>query len=183
MYLYFHIVTSEINLSYSIHEFVGSDRVGKAYEIQKKPITFSECNLKFKDINSEEKKVNMVVHQDTIESMIYSLEVALKEMEKIYPNDKELIYNIGDICSHIGDNEESIKYLNRVLEIDTKSIRTLQHLCGVYSGLGDYTQMLTLAKNYVIYSGDFDSYRRISNAYIKLNDIDSGINELNIQKR
>jgi serine/threonine protein kinase/Flp pilus assembly protein TadD len=102
----------------------------------------------------------------------------LREMEKIYPDDKEVIYNIGDICYHMGDYQESLKYLTRVLDMDNKSARTLEHLYYAYRDSGDYEQMMNFAKKYVRNVGDYQSYRFLAEGYIKLNDTDSGIIEL-----
>jgi serine/threonine protein kinase/Tfp pilus assembly protein PilF len=102
----------------------------------------------------------------------------LREMEKIYPDDKEVIYNIGDICYHMGDYQESLKYLTRVLDMDNKSARTLEHLFRLYRKTGDYKQMMNFAKKYVRNVGDYQSYRFLAEGYIKLNDTDSGIIEL-----
>ena len=89
-----------------------------------------------------------------------------------------MIYNIGDLSYHILDYQESIKYLTRFIEMDNKSARALEHLCMVYQDSGDYNQMLVMAKMYVKNLGDYKSYRYYSKAYIKLNDIESGIMEL-----
>ena len=102
----------------------------------------------------------------------------LREMEIVYPNDKEMIYNIGALYYHIEDYQESIKYFTRVLEMDNRSARIFQHLYLAYRILNDYDQMLNISKKYVTNLGDFESYQFLAESCINLNDIDSGIKEL-----
>jgi tetratricopeptide (TPR) repeat protein len=89
----------------------------------------------------------------------------LREMEKIYPGDKEMMYNIGDILWHIGEFTEAKNYLEKVLEMDSKSIRTLQHLLWTYRDLGDYDQMLRITKKYILVSGSAESYGWLAERY------------------
>jgi serine/threonine protein kinase len=97
----------------------------------------------------------------------------LREMEKIYPDDKELLYNIGDISHHIGDNAEAKKYLEKVLMIDSKSYRTLEHLTWTYRDLGEFSQMLKTAKRFVSITGSKSSYQNLAQAYFRLGNLDS----------
>ncbi|MGH2568982.1 MAG: protein kinase domain-containing protein, partial [Bacteroidota bacterium] len=50
----------------------------------------------------------------------------LREMEKAYPDDKEMIYNIGDWSYHAGDFSTAVTYLEKVLAIDPSFERGLQ---------------------------------------------------------
>jgi tetratricopeptide (TPR) repeat protein len=89
----------------------------------------------------------------------------LREMEKLYPNDKEMIYNIGDISYHNGEYTEAKKYLEKVLDIDPKSVRTIQHLRGTYEALGESGKMLMTPENFVSIAGFVDSYTMLNLAY------------------
>ncbi len=103
---------------------------------------------------------------------------SLKEMEKIYPNDKEMLYNIGDWSFHAGDNRTAMKYLERVLEMDPYHERTLQHLTWVYAVLnrldkmGETAERLTvidekegkaLVGQYLIAIGDYQRAEELFN--------------------
>ena len=99
----------------------------------------------------------------------------LKEMEKVYPNDKEMIYNIGDWSYHIGQYDESIKYLNKVLSVDSTHIRTLQHLCWIYRDMGQFGELLKYAKKYIKHSSSSESYSLLAVAYVGLGDFEEAL--------
>ncbi len=86
----------------------------------------------------------------------------LREMEKIYPDNKEMLYNIGDISYHIGDYEQAKTYLQKVLEMDSKSARAVEHLLWIYRDLGNNEQMLQTANKYVSVFSNTESYRFIT---------------------
>ncbi|HLB00236.1 MAG TPA: protein kinase, partial [Bacteroidota bacterium] len=73
----------------------------------------------------------------------------LKDMEKHYPNDKEMVYNVGDWSYHDNDLSTAVTYLNRTLEIDPTFERALQHLTWTYRETGQYDRMLDAARRYV----------------------------------
>jgi len=72
----------------------------------------------------------------------------LREMEELYPDDKEMIYNIGDWSFHENDFKTAIEYLERVLEMDPAHERALQHLAWTYGGLGELEEMGETARRY-----------------------------------
>ncbi len=73
---------------------------------------------------------------------------SLKEMEKIYPNDKEMLYNIGDWSFHLKDYKTAMEYLERVLEMDPYHERTLQHLTWTYAALNQIDRMGEVARQF-----------------------------------
>jgi tetratricopeptide (TPR) repeat protein len=74
---------------------------------------------------------------------------ALKVMEKIYPNDKELLYNIGDWSFHIGRNQTAMEYLEKVLVMDPYHERTLQHLTWTYAYQGFLDKMYEVVQRLI----------------------------------
>ena len=58
----------------------------------------------------------------------------LREMEAIYPNDKEMIYNIGDWSFHENHFHTAIDYLEKVLEMDPTHERAFHHLALTTAG-------------------------------------------------
>ncbi|MFC1619691.1 adenylate/guanylate cyclase domain-containing protein [Candidatus Neomarinimicrobiota bacterium] len=73
----------------------------------------------------------------------------LREMERTYPDDKEMMYNIGDWSYHIRDYQTTEEYLRKVLAIDPTFPRALQHLCWLYRDTGEYSRMRDAAQRYV----------------------------------
>lgn len=51
----------------------------------------------------------------------------LREMEKYYPNDKEMLFNIGDWAFHSQDLNTAIAYFEKVLALDPDHARTRFH--------------------------------------------------------
>jgi tetratricopeptide (TPR) repeat protein len=102
----------------------------------------------------------------------------LKEMEQIYPDDKEMIYNIGDWSWHLNDYTTAAAYLEKTLQIDPNHQRALQHLSWTYRDMGNYDKMLETAKRYVAVSGSGESYQLLSNVYTRLGQLEQGISTL-----
>ena len=76
----------------------------------------------------------------------------LKEMEKIYPEDKRMLYFIGDCSYHLSEQysieqfEVAEQYLRRALEIDPELSLALEHLGSVLRSQGKFAgaeQVLT----------------------------------------
>ena len=99
----------------------------------------------------------------------------LNEMEKIYPNDKEMLYNIGDLSYHIGDLVKAKQYLEKVLKMDPTFIRALQHLTWTYRDLGLYEKMFGVAKSYVDVAESRESISLLANAYMLTGEFETGI--------
>ncbi|MCH8838450.1 MAG: tetratricopeptide repeat protein, partial [Candidatus Marinimicrobia bacterium] len=72
----------------------------------------------------------------------------LKEMERIYPNDKEMLYNIGDWSYHAAEYATAIEYLEKVLTIDPTFERALQHLSWTFRDSEQFDGMMEAARRY-----------------------------------
>ena len=103
----------------------------------------------------------------------------LREMEQIYPNNKEMIYNIGDWSYHLGDYNTAIAYLNKTLEIDPNHQRALQHLTWTYRDTGNYDKMLETARRYVAVTSSVESYQLLGDSYTQLGQLEHGLTILN----
>ncbi|MCH8024769.1 MAG: tetratricopeptide repeat protein, partial [Candidatus Marinimicrobia bacterium] len=73
----------------------------------------------------------------------------LKEMERIYPDDKEMLYNIGDWSYHVGDETTAIEYLEKVLAMDPTNERALQHLSWAFRDLEQFDKMMEVERRFV----------------------------------
>ena len=102
----------------------------------------------------------------------------LREMEKKYPNDKEMLYNIGDMSYHVADYAAAESYLTKVLEMDTGNERALQHLTWTYREMGRNEKMLELAKRYVNASGTTEAYSLLASAYGASGRYEEGLNAM-----
>ena len=106
------------------------------------------------------------------------LEVArsiLLEMERYYPDDKEMLYDIGDYSSHLSEFPQAIQYLEKVIAMDPGFARALQHMTRVYRDLGRREPYLGWAKRYAATDSVWDSYVLLGNAQVAAGDPESGI--------
>jgi serine/threonine protein kinase/tetratricopeptide (TPR) repeat protein len=99
----------------------------------------------------------------------------LREMEKTYPDDKEMMYNIGDWSYHSKDLLTAATYLEKVLQVDPTFERGLQHLTWTYRDQGRYEKMVDVAKRYVNASGSTEAYQLLGQAYEFGNQFDAGL--------
>jgi tetratricopeptide (TPR) repeat protein len=56
----------------------------------------------------------------------------LREMQVLYPQNKEMLFGIGDISFHTDNYDTAQVYFEKVLELDPKFERALQHLTWTY---------------------------------------------------
>jgi eukaryotic-like serine/threonine-protein kinase len=99
----------------------------------------------------------------------------LEEMRQIYPDDKEMLYNIGDWSWHVGDFVKARQYLEKVLAMDPVFIRALQHLTWTYRDLGLFENMFRTAKQYNSVSDSKESFDLLSDAYVELGSFKEGL--------
>jgi len=99
----------------------------------------------------------------------------LKEMEKIYPDDKEMLYNIGDWSYHLDEYTTAVTYFDKTLKIAPNHQRALQHLTWTYRDMENHNKMLMTAKRYVAFSGSGESYQLLAEAHIQLDQLEQGI--------
>lgn len=99
----------------------------------------------------------------------------LKEMEKNYPDDKEMMYNIGDWSYHANDTTAASTYLEKVLKVDPTFERALQHLTWTYRDMGRYEKMVEIAKRYVSASSSDEAYGLLNDGYMMLGQFDQAM--------
>ncbi len=101
----------------------------------------------------------------------------LKEMETHYPNDKEMVYNIGDWSYHDNDFNAAAEYLNKTLAIDPTHDRALQHLTWTYRDAGQYAKMLETAKMFVEVAKSSESFELLAAAYSHTGKLDEALTD------
>jgi len=74
----------------------------------------------------------------------------LKEMEQVYPDDKEMLYNIGDWSLHADEYATAVEYLEKVLTIDPTFERALEHLKYAYREMKQFDKMMEAARRLVV---------------------------------
>ena len=102
----------------------------------------------------------------------------LREMETFYPNDKEMLYNIGDWSFHAGEFIVAAEYLEKALAMDPTMERTLEHLCWTYRDMRQYEKMLDVAKRYAAAASSEEAYGLLARAYVGLERLEEGLKTL-----
>jgi tetratricopeptide (TPR) repeat protein/predicted Ser/Thr protein kinase len=119
-------------LAYTINWFTGNENL--AQEPLKKALD------RIDRIPEKEQYLLRALDADIEKGHAASMHI-LREMEKVYPDDKEMIYEIGDLAYHMSLFETSEKYLNKVLEIDPNHERALEHLSWLYRDTERFDKM------------------------------------------
>ena len=118
------------------------------------------------------------VEKATVDSGWAAALRVLREMEQEYPDDKEMLYNIGDMSYHLADYATAQEYLERVLSMDPTFERALQHLAWTYRDTDQGEKMLEVAKRYVNASGSAEAYGLLAAAYGATGRYDEGLNAM-----
>ncbi len=128
-------------------------------------------------IPEKERYLVRAVHANLTRGYLAGIAV-LKEMEQVYPGDKEMIYNIGDWSYHAGLHSQAEKYLLKVFALDSMHVRTLEHLTWTYRDMHNFDKMLEFARRYTSVAPSTESYELLADAYARLHRVDEGLREL-----
>lgn len=91
------------------------------------------------------------------------------------PDDKEVIYNIGDYSYHLQDYPAAVAHLQRVLSLDPTFERAYQHLCWTYQASQRFDDGLKIARQFVAKIPDVESYNLLADAYLNQAHYDSAV--------
>ena len=80
-----------------------------------------------------------------------------RECADRYPNEKECVFDVGDVLFHGGYFTNSVDWFEKALALDATMARAHQHLIWNYQLLGKRDQMLSAAQRYVEKVGDDES--------------------------
>ncbi|MFQ5885126.1 MAG: tetratricopeptide repeat protein, partial [Thermoplasmata archaeon] len=101
----------------------------------------------------------------SIEGNIDEAIAIYQELLKLYPEEKEALYDIGDQSFHQGNYGTAVSYLEKVLAIDPTFARALGHIIWTYRNMGQYDKMLEYAEEYVAKAPSENAYFWLGQAY------------------
>jgi len=104
----------------------------------------------------------------------------LKDGEKLYPEDKEILYNIGDFSFHVKEYEDATQYLERVLEMDPTFERALNHLTMTLAATKEFDRALAVGRQYAELTRSPSAYRLLSSIYLASGDTDRALGAVNV---
>jgi tetratricopeptide (TPR) repeat protein len=102
----------------------------------------------------------------------------LLEMERFYPQDKEMLYDIGDYSSHLNEFPTAIQYLEKVVAMDPDFVRALQHLARVYRDMDRRGPFLEWARRYAAADSGGDANGLLADAMAVTGDTANAITTL-----
>ncbi len=98
-----------------------------------------------------------------------------KDLLKLYPNEKEALYQIGDYSFHQTDYPTAIAHLEKVLTMDPTFERAYQHLSWALTFTGEFDRKLEVTKQYVARVPDEESYSLLADSYVHQAKFDSAL--------
>ena len=102
----------------------------------------------------------------------------LLEMARFYPDDKEMLYDIGDYSSHLSEYPVAVQYLEKAVEADPGFVRALLHLARCYRDMGRGPELLEWAQRYAAAETSWESAALLGDAQIATGDWDGGMRTL-----
>ncbi|MBN1480628.1 serine/threonine protein kinase [candidate division KSB1 bacterium] len=96
----------------------------------------------------------------------------LQDIEHLYPDDTELLFDIGDWSYHSGKVAVSIPYFKRVLAINPLHELSYDHLTLAYWDLYQFDKMIETAQEYVATLKTTNAYALLAKAYTGIGDFE-----------
>ena len=103
---------------------------------------------------------------------------SLKEMEKIYPNEKEMLYEIGDYAFHANQFSTAIQHLKKVLAMDPTHERALMHLVMTYRASGEVEKTQPVLDRLAAVN-QHEAYQQAGETQLYLGDYDRAVDYFN----
>lgn len=115
---------------------------------------------------------------DGVENGFEAQEAALREMQEHYPNDKEMLFGIGDVQFHAGENDTAAAYFERVVAIDPAFDRALQHLTWAYLRDSRFNDAAEVAEQWARRANTAEAHSNLGTALFKLGERDRAMEAL-----
>jgi len=108
--------------------------------------------------------------------------VILKEMRRLHPDDKEMLFGLGDAEFHSGNVDSSIVHFKAALAIDPMMERALQHLAWAYQGQGHDDEALAAARRWTDSTHSIEAYEFLAGCYARVGNPDAAIEAINVAR-
>jgi len=94
----------------------------------------------------------------------------LTEMRALYPDDKEMLFGLGDAEFHSANYDSAAVHLQAALVIDPQMERALQHLTWTLMRLNRYDDALGMARRWVATTGSAEALENQATVQVLLGD-------------
>ncbi len=102
----------------------------------------------------------------------------LTEMRALYPDDKEMLFGLGDAEFHSANFDSAAVHLNEALVIDPQMERALQHLTWTLMRLNRYEEALAMARRWVGTTGSAEALENQASVQLLLGDAPAALESL-----
>jgi len=102
----------------------------------------------------------------------------LREMERLYPDEKGMLFKIGDYAYHTQQFGMATEYFEKVLKTDRKDNNTYLHLTECYRDMKRYDKMQEISERWVSNMGHDGAYYHLALSYEYLGDLETGLKRL-----
>ncbi|HEU4930278.1 MAG TPA: protein kinase, partial [Candidatus Krumholzibacteria bacterium] len=92
----------------------------------------------------------------------------LKEMRTLYPDDKEMLFGLGDAEFHSGKYDSAAVHFRAALKIDPEMERALQHLSWTLQRQERYEEMLRITERWAKTTQASEAYEYLAAANLRL---------------
>ena len=106
----------------------------------------------------------------------------LREMRRLYPDDKEMLFGLGDAEFHSGSVDSSIVHFKAALAIDPMMERSLQHLSWAYQGKGMDTEALATAQRWVDATHAPEAYEFLAACHTRAGNLGDAVKALDVAR-
>jgi tetratricopeptide (TPR) repeat protein len=103
-------------------------------------------------------------------------------MRREYPDDKEMLFGLGDAEFHSGSTDSAIVHFHAALKIDPVMERALQHLTWAYQRKGLDDDALATARRWVDATHSIEAYEFLAGCYTRVGKTDEAIQALEIAR-
>ncbi len=107
-----------------------------------------------------------------------------KEMRVLYPDDKEMLFGLGDAEFHAARYDSAAVHFRAVLAVDPGMDRALQHLTWTYMRLDRFDEALKTAEQWVEKAPSAEAYEYLATAHLHLGQAEDAMKILEaVEKR
>jgi tetratricopeptide (TPR) repeat protein len=99
----------------------------------------------------------------------------LKEMRTLYPDDKEMLFGLGDAEFHSNEFDSAEVHFRAALAIDPEMERALQHLAWTLLRLERYEETLVIAERWTKAAESSEAYEFLAIAHMRLGRPDTAL--------
>jgi tetratricopeptide (TPR) repeat protein len=106
----------------------------------------------------------------------------LRDMRRLYPDDKEMLFGLGDAEFHSVSTDSAVVHFQAALAIDPVMERALQHLTWAYQRQGRDAEALATARRWVEATHSIEAYEFLAGCYARVGNTSEAMAALEVAR-